>query len=76
MSTVTSNDQQGDTAAGKRADIKARTLRTDRWWIQPAVIVGAEAPKLSIIGSTGPTGFTLSVILAVADPPGPSAVTV
>ena len=41
MSTVTSNDQQGDIAPGKRADIKARTLRTDRWWIQPAVIVGA-----------------------------------
>jgi len=41
LSTVTSDNPQSDATPGKRAGIKARTLRTDRWWIQPAIIVGA-----------------------------------
>ncbi len=41
MSTVTTTGPLSGVPGGKRADIEARTLRTDRWWIQPAIVVGA-----------------------------------
>ena len=41
MSGVTTAPQTGGVPGEKRADIKARTLRTDRWWLQPAIVVAA-----------------------------------
>ncbi len=41
MSAVTTAGPPSGVPRGKRADIEARTLRTDRWWIQPAIVVGA-----------------------------------
>ena len=41
MSGVTTAPLDGGVSGEKRADIKARTFRTDRWWIQPAIVVAA-----------------------------------
>ena len=41
MSGVTTAPLDGGISGENRADIKARTLRTDRWWIQPAIVVAA-----------------------------------
>ena len=41
MSGVTTAPPNGGVSGENRADIKARTLRTDRWWIQPAIVVAA-----------------------------------
>ena len=38
MSSETAVSPRGDTEAPPRADIEARTLRQDRWWLQPLII--------------------------------------
>ncbi|MBU6278026.1 MAG: hypothetical protein KGN78_02150 [Actinomycetales bacterium] len=41
MSGATNTIPAGALPGEQRADIKARTLRTDRWWIQPAIVFGS-----------------------------------
>ena len=70
MASVTSPPPSSDTP-DRRAQITARTLRTDRWWIQPAIT--ATVLVLFVIYSTirafsGSNYYVVAADLAVLLP--------